>query len=146
VQSLESSKEERVMALESLELKDDTFEYEVWSVERMRLGGYVNVGGVTSSGKAMFGSQDIGTNNQPTLSINVTLTPALQFIHFSNMLNDSPLHWIEVSSYESPPLTDEEITDISRSREEIRTGRSKTFDNARDAIEWLHVQRASRTE
>jgi hypothetical protein len=46
----------------------------------------------------------------------------------------------------SPPLTDDEIIDITKSWEEIRTGKSKKFDNASDAIEWLHSQRAKHTK
>jgi len=46
----------------------------------------------------------------------------------------------------SSPLTDEEIIDIRRSWEEIRAGKSKKFDNARDAIEWLRSQRSKRAK
>jgi hypothetical protein len=38
-------------------------------------------------------------------------------------------------------LTEEELSDIHRGLEEIRSGKAKHFNNVRETIEWLHRKR-----
>jgi len=43
--------------------------------------------------------------------------------------------------YQSPPLTEEELSDIHRGIEEIKSGRARHFKTAREAIDWLNRER-----
>ena len=43
--------------------------------------------------------------------------------------------------YQSPPLTEEELNDIHRGIEEIKSGKARHFKTAREAIDWLNRER-----
>jgi hypothetical protein len=69
-------------------------------------------------------------------------------VHTITVSNYDPVkaHWFSVGSdfnfsAMSPPLTEEELSDIHRGLEEIRTGKAKSFNNVRETIEWLHRRR-----
>jgi len=142
--------ERHIMPLESPTFLDDPASYAVWNVWVPSIQGQTG----TATGAFTGGESWIGPSilPQPTpsggvgLSQTIIVLPPLpsfnrQEGYFSGVGYEET-HWFSPTSYDSPPLTDEEIRDITKSWEEIRTGKSKKFDNARDAIEWLRSQRA----
>ncbi|MDG7007115.1 MAG: hypothetical protein JRN06_02585 [Nitrososphaerota archaeon] len=44
---------------------------------------------------------------------------------------------VEAKEERSPPLTETEVEEVRASRKEIRAGKSRRFDRAQDASEWL---------
>lgn len=130
---------------------DNTLKDEAWNIQLIGLNQDETVikGASTYSPIPNYNPQDIATtNNVPpfsgnnltvTLMSSVTITQLVGY--FSNMPNAPSSSWVLLNNYESPPLTEEEVSDIQRSWEEIRMGKTKKFNNVRDAIEWLHSQR-----
>lgn len=65
----------------------------------------------------------------------------------SNFQSLKRLHWLSLKSDSiysvmSAPLTGQELADIHRGIEEIRLGKAKHFNNARETIESLHRERS----
>jgi hypothetical protein len=135
-----------------IERDDNTLEHEAWNIQLIRLnqGETASKGAATYSPIPNYKPQDAATtstnNILPFSENNVTITPFATVVpqlgDFSNVPCGSTSSWFLFNNFESPPLTEEELSDIYRSLEEIKMGKTKKFNNVRDAIEWLHSNRS----
>lgn len=139
------------MSVTSLGLmQDDTVSRGVWGNERMWISvyavsatsaaasatAYIASAATSFTGDFMCGPQDVGTYNLPNLPELTVTVPfsAIQFVNFSNMQCNSASHWVGLSSYESPPLSEEELTDLAESENELKQGKGKHFRDVKSLL------------
>ena len=69
--------------------------------------------------------------------INTWFPSLSQVTYFPNVGYISP-HWIELGSYDSPPLSDYELADLAESERELARGKGKRFRDVKSLLDDLN--------